>query len=137
MLVEAALEGVEVDRSGLEERVYAVLRQKILDRELVPGAVLTIRQVATVLGVSPDPAEAVTKFAAKYKLNFPLLADQDHAVCEKYGVWQQKSMYGRKYMGIERRTYLIDSQGVVRRIWRKVKVPGHVAEVLEAAKAIR
>ncbi|MGD9742708.1 MAG: peroxiredoxin, partial [Dongiaceae bacterium] len=72
----------------------------------------------------------------KYDLSFPLGSDADGKVTEAYGVWVEKSMYGRKYMGIERATFLIDGKGVVRKVWRKVKVPGHVEEVLAAAKAL-
>jgi thioredoxin-dependent peroxiredoxin len=87
---------------------------------------------AVVLGVSPDSTASHAKFAKKYDLTFPLLADPDHAVAEKYGVWVEKSMYGRKYMGIERTTFLIDAKGKIADIWSKVKVPGHVDAVLEA-----
>jgi peroxiredoxin Q/BCP len=76
---------------------------------------------AVVLGVSPDPVSSHRKFKDKYDLNFPLLADTDHAVAEGYGVWKEKSRYGRKYMGIERSTFLIDEQGRVERVWRGVK----------------
>lgn len=89
-----------------------------------------------VIGVSPDPVSSHDKFKAKYGLGFSLAADEDTAVATAYGVWVEKSMYGKKYMGVERTTFLIDGQGVVRRTWRKVKVPGHAEEVLEAAKAI-
>jgi peroxiredoxin Q/BCP len=75
------------------------------------------------------------KFDEKYSLGFPLLADEDHAVAEAYGVWQEKSMYGRKYMGMERATYLIGADGKVLKAWRKVKVPKHAEEVLKAATA--
>jgi peroxiredoxin Q/BCP len=91
---------------------------------------------AVVVGVSKDSAASHQKFKAKYGLS-PLLASaKDDDMVERYGAWVEKSMYGRKYMGIERVTYLIDGVGAVRRIWRKVKVPGHVAEVLAAAKAL-
>lgn len=85
-----------------------------------------------VIGVSPDSAERHAKFAAKESLNFPLLADTDQAIANAYGVWQEKSMYGRKYMGIVRSTFLIDETGKIERIWSGVKVPGHVAEVMDA-----
>ena len=91
---------------------------------------------ATVLGISILDTASKAKFAAKHSLTFPLLADEDHAVAERYGAWQEKSMYGRKYMGVERSTFLIDRSGVLRREWRKVKVDGHVEEVLEAVKAV-
>jgi peroxiredoxin len=89
---------------------------------------------AVVIGVSKDSVAAHEKFKAKYGLAPILASDADGAAVEAYGVWVQKSMYGRSYMGIERATFLIDSAGVIRRAWRKVKVPGHVAEVLEAVR---
>jgi len=92
---------------------------------------------AQVLGISRDPVKSHDKFKAKYDLPFPLASDEDGKVCEAYGTWVEKSMYGRKYMGIERATFLIDGNGVVRNVWRKVKVPGHAAEVLEAAAALK
>ncbi|MGF1543304.1 MAG: thioredoxin-dependent thiol peroxidase [Parvularculaceae bacterium] len=91
---------------------------------------------ARVLGVSKDSVAKHDKFVAKHELGVDLASDEDGAVCEAYGVWVEKSMYGKKYMGIERSTFLIDAKGVVRKIWRKVKVPGHVDEVLEEAKAL-
>ncbi|MCC7048181.1 MAG: thioredoxin-dependent thiol peroxidase [Alphaproteobacteria bacterium] len=92
---------------------------------------------ATVIGVSKDSAKSHDGFKAKQKLNFMLGSDEDGKVCAAYGAWIEKSMYGRKYMGIDRSTYLIDASGVVRNIWRKVKVPGHVDEVLAALKALK
>lgn len=80
---------------------------------------------ARVLGVSPDPVRSHQKFKAKYDLNFPLLADEDHQVAEAYGVWKEKSMYGRTYWGIERSTFLIDEDGRIARAWRKVKAKGN------------
>jgi thioredoxin-dependent peroxiredoxin len=91
---------------------------------------------AAVIGVSRDSVAAHDKFKKKYELPFPLAADEKGEVCEAYGVWVEKSMYGRKYMGIERTTFLIDEKGIVRGLWRKVKVPGHVEAVLAAAKAL-
>ena len=85
-----------------------------------------------VLGVSPDGCAKHVKFAEKYGLTFALLADEDHAVAEKYGVWVEKSMYGRKYMGIQRATFLIDETGKIARVWPKVKPNGHAEEVLKA-----
>ena len=87
---------------------------------------------ATIIGVSPDSVAAHDKFIAKHGLGITLAADEDKKVAEKYGVWVEKSMYGRKYMGIERSTFLIDSKGKVARVWRKVKVPGHAKAVLDA-----
>jgi peroxiredoxin len=89
---------------------------------------------AVVIGLSKDSVAAHEKFKAKYGLAPILASDPDGAVVEAYGAWVQKSMYGRSYMGIERSTFLIDGRGVIRRVWRKVKVPGHVAEVLEAVR---
>jgi thioredoxin-dependent peroxiredoxin len=88
---------------------------------------------AAVIGVSRDSVASHDKFKAKYKLPFPLASDEDGLVCQAYGVWVEKSMYGRKYMGIERSTFLVDGMGVIRAIWGKVKVPGHAEAVLEAA----
>ena len=90
----------------------------------------------TVIGVSKDPMKALEKFAAKYDLAFPLASDEGTAVTEAYGSWVQKSMYGKTYMGIERSTFLIDSAGLIARVWRKVKVDGHAEEVLAAARAL-
>ncbi len=90
----------------------------------------------SVIGVSRDSAASHAKFAAKYDLGFRLAADVSGEICQKYGVWIEKSMYGKKYMGIERSTFLIDGKGVVRVAWRKVGVSGHVAEVIAAAERI-
>lgn len=91
---------------------------------------------AEVIGVSRDSVAKHEKFAAKHKLGVALGADEDGKVTEAYGVWQEKSLYGRKYMGIMRATFLIDGDGVIRRIWPKVSVKGHAAEVLAAAQAL-
>ena len=88
------------------------------------------RKKASVIGVSPDTVVAQGKFKAKYQLPFTLLADRDHQAAEAYGVWKEKSMYGRKYMGVERTTFLIGANGKIRKIFRKVKPAGHAAEVL-------
>ncbi len=87
---------------------------------------------AKVFGVSPDNEKSHRKFIDKFSLNFPLLADSEHALAEACGVWVEKSMYGKKYMGIERTTILLDEAGKVLKIWRKVKPEGHAAEVLAA-----
>ena len=87
-----------------------------------------------VIGVSKDSVKKHEKFKAKHALTFRLASDENGDVCERYGVWKEKNMYGRKFMGIERSTFLIDGDGVVRQAWRKVRVPGHVENVLEAAK---
>jgi peroxiredoxin Q/BCP len=89
-----------------------------------------------VLGVSKDSPKSHAKFSDKYGLKVPLASDTDGAVCEAFGTWVEKSMYGRKYMGIDRATFLVDRDGVVKRVWRKVKVTGHAEEVLEAARAL-
>ncbi len=89
---------------------------------------------ATVLGVSPDNVKSHKKFAEKFALNFSLLADTGHLLAEAAGVWVEKSMYGRKYMGIERATFLLDESGKVAKVWRKVKPAEHAAEVAEAVK---
>jgi peroxiredoxin Q/BCP len=89
-----------------------------------------------VIGVSPDPIKPIEKFAAKYDLTFPLASDATKEAAEAYGVWVEKSMYGRKYMGIERSTFLVDAAGKIARAWRKVKVEGHAREVAAAAAGL-
>jgi peroxiredoxin Q/BCP len=91
---------------------------------------------ATVIGVSRDSVAAHDKFKTKYKLPFTLASDADGKTSTAYDTWVEKSMYGRKYMGMERSTFLIDEKGIVRGIWRKIKIPGHVDEVLKAVKAL-
>jgi len=86
---------------------------------------------AVILGVSPDPVKSHVKFKKKFDLTFPLLADEDHAVCEAYDVWKEKSMYGRKYMGVERTTFVIDPKGKIAHIFAKVTPKGH-AEAVQA-----
>ncbi|WP_396593130.1 peroxiredoxin [Brevundimonas sp. R86498] len=90
----------------------------------------------TVIGVSKDPVKKLEKFKAKYDLRVTLASDEETGVTEAFGVWVEKSMYGRTYMGIERATFLIDGAGVVRRVWRKVSVKGHAEAVLAAAKEL-
>lgn len=89
-----------------------------------------------IIGVSPDPMKSHDKFRAKYGLEFPLASDETTAMLEAYGVWVEKSMYGRKYMGVERTTMLIDRDGTIAKVWNKVKVPGHAEDVLAAARAL-
>lgn len=89
-----------------------------------------------IIGVSPDTVAKHDKFKAKHDLTVLLAADEERQAIEGYGVWVEKSMYGKKYMGVERSTYLVDEEGKIAQIWRKVKVPGHAEAVLEAAKAL-
>ncbi len=89
-----------------------------------------------IIGVSPDPMKPIEKFAEKYSLTFPLASDEAKVAAGAYGTWVEKSMYGRKYMGMERTSFLVDAKGVVRRVWRKVKVEGHAAEVMAAVKGL-
>ena len=89
-----------------------------------------------VIGVSPDKIKPIDKFADKYNLKFPLASDETKTVADKYGTWVEKSMYGRKYMGMERSTFLVGADGIVKKIWRKVSVAGHAEAVLQAAQAL-
>lgn len=89
-----------------------------------------------IIGVSRDTITKHDKFKAKYELPFPLISDEDGSLCEAFGVWVEKKNYGKTYMGIERSTFLVDADGVIREIWRKVRVAGHVEKVLEAAKKL-
>ena len=94
-----------------------------------------LEKLATaVIGISKDSVKKHDKFKEKYGLTFPLASDENSDTCEKYGVWVEKSMYGRKYMGIERATFLIDEDGKIEQIWRKVSVTGHVEDVMKAIK---
>jgi peroxiredoxin Q/BCP len=90
-----------------------------------------------VIGVSPDKMKPIEKFADKFNLTFPLASDESHAVAEQYGTWVETSMYGRKYMGVERSTFLIDKLGKIAKAWRKVSVTGHAADVLAAAQNLK
>jgi len=89
-----------------------------------------------IVGVSRDSVKSHDKFTEKEKLPFPLLSDEDERLCKQFDVIHEKSLYGRKYLGVERSTFLLDGTGILRREWRKVKVPGHAEEVLEAAKSL-
>ena len=91
---------------------------------------------AVIVGVSPDPVAKHDKFKAKHELDVMLGADTDNAVAQAYGVWVEKNMYGKKYMGVERATFLIGADGAIAKVWRKVKVPGHADAVLEAVKEL-
>ena len=102
-------------------------------RDLAPG----FRRARTrILGVSTDTLESHRKFREKMKFPFELASDEGHALASQFGAWKQKNMYGRRMMGVERSTFLIDPTGVIRREWRKVRVKGHAAEVLEAARGL-
>ncbi len=90
-----------------------------------------------VIGVSKDPLDKHDKFINKYDLNFILASDADSDTCEKYGTWVEKNMYGKKYMGIQRATFLINGQGKIERVWPKVKVPGHVEDILQSLKNVK
>ena len=94
------------------------------------------RADTVVLGISPDPVKAQAKFQAKFDLPFTLLADLNHTAAEAYGVWVEKSMYGKKYMGVERSTFLVGSDGQIKKIWPKVQAAGHAAEVLAALQEL-
>lgn len=92
---------------------------------------------AKVIGIGPDDVKSHVKFRDKYDLNFPLLADPDHAVAEKFGAWREKNMYGKKSMGVVRSTFLIDAKGVIRQVWKAVRVDGHDAKVIEALQELK
>ncbi len=91
---------------------------------------------AVVLGVSPDDVASHSRFKAKYQLDFPLLSDPEHQVADKYGAWREKNMYGKKSWGVQRSTFLIDGEGRVAKVWKRVKVDGHAEQVLEALKQL-
>jgi peroxiredoxin Q/BCP len=95
------------------------------------------KRKARIFGVSPDDTGSHARFARKFDLPFPLLADPDHKVCEVFGVWKEKNMYGRKSMGVERTTFVIDAKGVVRAVFPRVKVDGHSGAVIQALDALR
>ena len=114
------------------EDYVRLFRQNIRGR----AAVNTDRARVDVIGVSPDKMKPIEKFAEKYQLTFPLASDEQHAVAETYGTWVEKSMYGRKYMGMERSTFLIDGAGRYK-AWRKVSVTGHAADMLAAAQGLK
>ena len=119
---------------GLANALGAVAQGRLMDR-LGQTTVLRLAAGVRVLGVSPDPVKSVKKFHDKQALNFTLLADEDHAVCEAYGVWTEKSMYGRKYWGAQRTTFVIDAEGTVVHVIEKVTPKSHDDEVLAALAA--
>lgn len=137
-------DGTEVDSFKLKGQTYVLY---FYPRADTPGctvqacgfrdAIASYKKLdVPVFGVSPDPVKDVTKFAKKFDLTFPLLADEDHAVCEKFGVWVEKSMYGKKYMGAARSTFIIGENGKILKVFEKVKPEGHDKEVLEFLKSI-
>jgi peroxiredoxin Q/BCP len=141
----AAADGAQVKLSSLRGRPVVLY---FYPRDMTPGCTKEAcafrdRQPdleklgAAVLGVSTDDVESHVKFRDKYELNFPLLADVDHRVAEEYGAWREKNLYGKKSMGIQRATYLIDREGRVARVWKKVNVDGHDAAVVEAIKEMK
>jgi thioredoxin-dependent peroxiredoxin len=141
----AAADGTQVKLSSLRGRPVVLY---FYPRDMTPGCTKEAcafrdRQPdlqklgAAVLGVSTDDVESHVKFRDKYELNFPLLADVDHRVAEEYGAWREKNLYGKKSMGIQRATYLIDREGRVARVWKKVNVDGHDAAVVEAIKEMK
>ena len=109
---------------------------RLADADGKPVTLAQFRGRPVVLGVSPDGSASHARFRDKYGLDFPLLADPDHEVAEAYGAWREKVLYGKKSIGIQRSTYLIDPEGVVRDVWRKVSVDGHDQEVLAALDAL-
>lgn len=136
-----------VDQSGARRRLVDFAGRKLVlyfyPRDMTSGCTRQacdfrdsmsefVAANAAVAGISPDSAQRHATFAEKEHLDFPLLVDTDHTIAEAYGVWKEKSMYGRTYMGIVRTTFVIDEQGRILRIWSGVKVPGHVAEVADA-----
>ena len=136
--------GRNIDSQSLAGRRYVLFfypkdatpgctREACAFRDDMPGF---IALGVPVFGVSADRVPAHDRFVKKHSLNFPLLSDPDHGLLEDYGVWVEKSLYGRTYMGIDRATFLIDRDSRVRRVWRKVKLPGHVDAVLEAARSL-
>lgn len=114
------------DTSGctLEARNFQAMRQEFAAAD------------TEIIGVSPDSLKSHDKFRAKYGLHFPLVSDEEKSMLQAYGVWVERSMWGRRYMGVERTTVLIDRDGTIARVWNKVKVPGHIEEVLEAARTL-
>ena len=140
----ATADGSRVSSAGLAGRPYVVYFYPKAD---TPGCTTEGQDFsaladpfaaagATVIGVSRDPVKKLDRFKAKYDLKVILASDEPGEVTEAFGVWVEKSLYGRVYMGIERATLLIDGAGVVRRIWRKVRVKGHAAEVLAAVQSL-
>lgn len=138
--------GRRVTRDGLQGRMFVLYfypkadtsgcTREACDFEVALGPLGDAGSEArlTVIGVSKDPVAALDKFAAKYSLTFPLASDAEGGLVEACDAWVEKSMYGRRYMGIDRSTFLVDAGGRIVRVWRKVKVPGHAAEVVQAAR---
>lgn len=134
-----------------EEKSFAHFRQRHLvlyfyPKDDTPGCTqeacdlrdnwAVLQKSTNVLGVSRDSQASHTRFRNKFELPFHLIVDSDGVLCECFGTWVEKSMYGKTYWGIERSTFLVDGHGIVRKIWRKVKVPGHIQEILKALEAL-
>ena len=140
----AASGGQEVSSAGLKGKPYLLYFYPKADTpgctKQACGVQEALPQLGklglTVIGVSPDAMPPIEKFAKKYGLEFPLASDPEHKTAEAYGVWVEKSMYGKKYMGMERSSFLVAADGKIVKIWRKVKPEAHAAEVLAAAKAL-
>lgn len=145
-----APEFTAVDQNGEKVKLSSFKGKKNIvlyfyPKDMTPGCTVeacdfrdNLRNFKTteILGISPDPAERHQRFIEKYQLSFTLLSDTDHKVADLYGVWQEKSLYGKKFMGIVRSTFIIDKEGVIRKIFPKVKVKGHVQAVLETLKTL-
>ena len=141
------LEGDDGKRHTLKEFAGKTLILYFYPRDNTPGCTVeacafrdrrdeVAAKGAVVVGISPDGVESHAAFRDKFSLNFPLLADPDHAVAEAYGAWGEKNMYGKKSMGIRRSTFLVDAEGVLRKVWKKVDVQQHDRQVLEALDAL-
>ncbi len=139
-----ATDGGEVSLAGMKGKVFVLY---FYPKDDTPGCTAEAcgfrdavpqfgKLGVTVIGISKDSLAQHEKFKQKYDLTFPLASDEDGTVCEAYGVWVEKSMYGRKYMGIDRSTFLIDAKGVIRAVWRKVSVTGHVDAVKKAIQEL-
>ena len=140
--------GLDVDGNEVEKSLDDYMGQKVIlyfyPKDNTSGCtqeacdfrdnINRLTTVATVIGVSPDSIKSHQKFKQNHDLNFLLLSDPEHKLAEKFGVWKEKSMYGKKYMGIERSTFILDGKGNIEKEWRKVKVKGHVDEVLDYLK---
>ncbi|MCQ9156149.1 thioredoxin-dependent thiol peroxidase [Acidomonas methanolica] len=139
-----ASRGREVDSAALKGRPYLLYFYPKADTPGCTTQACGIQEALpqlgglglTVIGISPDPVSKIDKFADKFGLDFPLASDPEHVLADQYGTWVEKSMYGRTYFGMERSSFLVDGEGVVRAVWRKVKPAEHAALVAKAAAAL-